>query len=773
MSKILTVHTNTSISSVGLEDDVWYHESWCRIFIQDPSILFPLLLSHKTFSLFELKERLSLYYLSNSTKISMKIFHAIIYLASVAMTSFPQAFAQEQDVPTNTTTGETAATTSYYNGGFVGVDTKDMYYYVSAEYHQNMTQSICFLQPVLPPEAVEQICPGGVKLSLPECEESCKAQGFETLVGCPLNLAGCCECPYFSFKFDPSPDSNLYDFEDNIAWTGLPGWFNLSVWVVLATSLLFLLVSAGRISPKAHAAIINGTRSLGFAGMFMFSVWILWYLIGLNAIAYQGLYAWGQTAAGVFMHVFFSALWLLSGIIQYISWIRRRFPSLHRINGWAFVASAILSFVGLVLLCLAPHISSLGGTLITMFFGTYWMFCLFLAIKYAIQRKIDVHRVWMTRHMFLGASVAFQRIFNVAEEWFFKTPEYYIGSIAEPACLENQGLQGLQVLREGQEPAVFTSEQTAFLCNGVNHLYTAYSFSLQFIICLFVIGIGGAELWLYTCGLREGQKDINKAGASISINTITHDLPSDGVLNLHRKVEEMPIKLVKRTEIAEDTVYLQFELPCPSDTIIVPLFGHVNIRKKGMVRPRPYSPLKSMEPGHISFCVRNAKRNNGLSKYMVEDMQIGEVLFVSGPEAPIPTPISANLAKESTRTLILAAGTGIASFVPFFDVTKGTVHAVVLDRSKERAIGLEQYNKSDNFDIEHRYDNIDIDSIYGRDEYNQRVEDILVAGGGDDEPWDSVLICGPSAFNLAVKKLVVRKKPAGKTVVFAFGTDDR
>ena len=123
--------------------------------------------------------------------------------------------------------------TVYYDGGTAGVNTEDMYYFVSAEYFQNSTQSICFVDPVLPPDVVDQICPPGAgKMPFSECQDSCKAQGFETVTSCPINLAGCCECPYFSFQVNNLDAGTLYDFEDNIAWTGIPGWFNLGVWIL-------------------------------------------------------------------------------------------------------------------------------------------------------------------------------------------------------------------------------------------------------------------------------------------------------------------------------------------------------------------------------------------------------------------------------------------------------------------------------------------------------------------------------------------------------------
>lgn len=646
------------------------------------------------------------------------------------------------------------------------------YYSTSVKLQQNATDHICFVDSVLPPELTmqltAQLCPSG-PMSLEDCKAQCKVIGLPSLVSCPLNLAGCCECPFFSFHNNNLDAGDVHNFEeDNVFWGIFPGWVNLGIWIFLCLALLFLIFSMQHTSAhylEIRKNVMVASRALSIAGFIMFAMWMIIYLIAMNGMGYQNYYAFNDTAIGVFSHVVGSSIWSIAGALQFVGAIRQTWPRVHRIMGWICMCSGILSTIGLLILVLVPHNSSIGGTVISLIFTVYWNVALGLGVYYiVVKRDIESHRRWMTRHMFVGASVMLQRIFNVLNDDIFRDPPYYVGaSFHEAACEDPSSISVVTIEStspSGEESQVFLNAgQMSFACTGISVLFDAYTFTFQFAFVFVMCGIFGCELWLWACGLQASQQSIALADC-----TFNFDIPptkQGQKLSIRRVIaDETMITLAEKEAIAEDVFMLRFRFPNENEALLVPQMGHVNLRREGMLRPRPYSPLHALEPGHITFIVRHQK-GGLLSSYLTQSMQIGDTILLSGPSAPVGGPLCSHPSKAN-NIIVIAGGTGIAPFLSMFESTDATYRVLVRDSSEGRSIPLKACDDKDNISVERFFDN---------DTFRGRLDRLKVDIEEDHEGSkpDLILICGPNPFNVAVKSAV---KSFG-IPCFAVGTDDR
>lgn len=757
--------------------------------------------------------------------------------------------------------------TAYYMDGAVGVDTSTMYWKLQCELHFDGADNYCFEeQKIIMPELTNQqilkdayhiTVPAGLesdindcstnKLSTEKCHSLCLSWNHSIYAKCPLNLLGCCQCHYFEPKVPPeSKSSMLLPVPTTVGWGIIPGWFNLGVWCLLALMLLPLVFIRGFMSSKSAFGSrqqrlvqlwVRIMRVIALVGLLMFALWLLVYLIGLNGLGYyQTFYGFFGTRGGLFTHVFGGMVWLFAAVCQFIGPIRRRYPLVHRVSGYVCIIFEVISSLGLIALLYSPHMSGVTGTITGSIFLTYWNVCLFLGTKFAIERDIDSHKRWMTRNVFVGSSVVFQRIFNIGYDRFFQDEVFYMGNFYTGLCPQN-GLESVVVTtrklrNEPSQVYGFSQEQISYACNGITALYSAGSAGFVFMFIFVVVGLFGCELWLWANGLQAHQ--ISR------VNVTILDAPK-GPLNIQTEVQKVSIELVEKSMVAQGVYRLRFKLPqrnmgLGQDAVLVPVLGHVNLSSidtKWMHRPRPFSPLYAIEEGHISFLIRDAERN-GLSSYLTQKLNIGQSVAMSGPFA-VP---AADYCLQN-KVLVIAAGTGLAPFLTMarsFDASNAQALKIIYRDREKRALNLASLigptttNLSttagtkeslgddvvaqqaivldgdaevqkpaateDNVSFSSKPENashpVHVDAVTNYE--NKPHEQHPAAPGSltyethfarqefndaitkalENETYDVVLICGPPAFNFAMQK---RIQPFScklpKLKVTCIGTDDR
>lgn len=96
------------------------------------------------------------------------------------------------------------------------------------------------------------------------------------------------------------------------------------------------------------------------------------------------------------VHILFACMSMLAGAINLSAWIRKRYPRLHRVNGYLYLAS--VAIVVITSGYMAPYatggrLSSIGFNLLNIL----WMLVTIIAIVMIRRDQVDRHRRWMVR----------------------------------------------------------------------------------------------------------------------------------------------------------------------------------------------------------------------------------------------------------------------------------------------------------------------------------------------------------------------------------------
>lgn len=105
-----------------------------------------------------------------------------------------------------------------------------------------------------------------------------------------------------------------------------------------------------------------------------------------------------------FTHVYTSLLVLPAGFIQFNSSVRTKYPTLHRSMGWLYVI-AVLFLVAPSGFWMGVHANGgISSQIAFCLLSVLWFTFTLLAIRCAIQKQFQVHRIWMIRSFALTLS---------------------------------------------------------------------------------------------------------------------------------------------------------------------------------------------------------------------------------------------------------------------------------------------------------------------------------------------------------------------------------
>jgi len=95
-------------------------------------------------------------------------------------------------------------------------------------------------------------------------------------------------------------------------------------------------------------------------------------------------------------HFFGAGLALLLLPLQFSTWLRGRWPAMHRTAGWLYVLAVLIGGVsGLILAPRAQGGWSTGSSFLLL--GLIWLVATGLALRHALARRHAAHRRWMLR----------------------------------------------------------------------------------------------------------------------------------------------------------------------------------------------------------------------------------------------------------------------------------------------------------------------------------------------------------------------------------------
>ncbi|WP_019029345.1 DUF2306 domain-containing protein [Colwellia piezophila] len=160
---------------------------------------------------------------------------------------------------------------------------------------------------------------------------------------------------------------------------------------------------------------------VAFIGQFIFAFYIITFY-GTSAITgnfelWNSVFPRGYVAGdivgniAVASHVMFAAIITLGGPLQLLPQVRNRFPKFHRINGRVYMMAAFIMALGGLFMMLTrgavgafiTHVSLAINALLILVFVVQ-------TVRYAIARKINIHRRWAIRLFLVVSGVWFYRI---------------------------------------------------------------------------------------------------------------------------------------------------------------------------------------------------------------------------------------------------------------------------------------------------------------------------------------------------------------------------
>lgn len=181
------------------------------------------------------------------------------------------------------------------------------------------------------------------------------------------------------------------------------------------------------VSSKLLKTSVNIWFVVVVVGQFIFVAYILG-LYGVSGLAgdferwneatthgYVEKDIWGNVFFGI--HMALAAIITIGGPLQLMKKVRAKFPKFHRINGRVYISAAFLiSVAGLYLAWARDMEGGLIGAIFITINAAFILVSAFYTIKYAIARKLAIHRKWAIRLFLAMSGVWFFRVFLML--WF-------------------------------------------------------------------------------------------------------------------------------------------------------------------------------------------------------------------------------------------------------------------------------------------------------------------------------------------------------------------
>jgi hypothetical protein len=114
----------------------------------------------------------------------------------------------------------------------------------------------------------------------------------------------------------------------------------------------------------------------------------------------------------VLIHISLAFVITFLGPLQLIPQVRTNFPTFHRYNGRVYILTAIVISVAAIYSIWSREaiISGIVGQIGTSLDGVLIIICAIMTVRFAMARKIDIHRRWALRLFIVVSGVWFFRV---------------------------------------------------------------------------------------------------------------------------------------------------------------------------------------------------------------------------------------------------------------------------------------------------------------------------------------------------------------------------
>ena len=112
-------------------------------------------------------------------------------------------------------------------------------------------------------------------------------------------------------------------------------------------------------------------------------------------------------------HIFTGFVAVVTGIAQFVPWLRNRYPRVHRWTGRVYFAAVFPSAVfAFVVACLS--LAGLASLAPLSLLAVLWFVSAVQGLRYARARDFHAHRVWMIRNYAITAGAVTGRLWALA-----------------------------------------------------------------------------------------------------------------------------------------------------------------------------------------------------------------------------------------------------------------------------------------------------------------------------------------------------------------------
>lgn len=108
------------------------------------------------------------------------------------------------------------------------------------------------------------------------------------------------------------------------------------------------------------------------------------------------------------IHIFSGSIMLSAAVLQLWPWLRAHHPRAHRWSGRVYVASALVTGVGALIVSQFPSAGT-SQLVANSLFAVLFLACTLLGYRAVRQRRFTDHREWMVRSTALGFSIVANR----------------------------------------------------------------------------------------------------------------------------------------------------------------------------------------------------------------------------------------------------------------------------------------------------------------------------------------------------------------------------
>jgi len=121
----------------------------------------------------------------------------------------------------------------------------------------------------------------------------------------------------------------------------------------------------------------------------------------------------------VLIHILLAFVISFCGPLQFIPQVRQNYPSFHRLNGRLYIMTSLVISVAAIYMIWSREaiIGGVMGQIGTSLDGVLVIICAIMTVRFAMARKIVVHRRWALRLFILVSGVWFFRV--IRGFWIF------------------------------------------------------------------------------------------------------------------------------------------------------------------------------------------------------------------------------------------------------------------------------------------------------------------------------------------------------------------